>query len=38
MKMSEWEEYGLGEHIEVINGFAFDSSDFLDDDTDNACM
>lgn len=34
--MSNWKEYKLGNHIDVINGFAFKSSDFLDEKKDNA--
>jgi type I restriction enzyme S subunit len=34
--MSDWKEYLLGEHIEVVNGFAFKSSNFLYEKESNA--
>ena len=34
--MSEWKEYKLGDCIEVINGYAFKSANFLDEKTETA--
>ena len=34
--MTEWRDYRLGELIEVINGYAFKSSNFIDEKRDNS--